>query len=468
MQRGEWTNPTPPETAPNRPARRLRIVLAALGAGAIAVAQAENLLLGGKRGFGAGQALLCGLGVALWLTCLLSARQIKRVLFAFGATMILLMMVEAGLQLLCGLDFANIHQLDDQYLLKLVPHSVKRSRRIPANGGQAVLVRVNSKGYRGEELREGLGRRRVVVYGDSFILAEFTALEDTFAKRLQAHLATGLGQGIEVVNAGVNGFGPDQIAVRMPAEITTLKPDLLVVAVYSGNDYGDLIRNRLFCIRADGTLQRNATLIGPALRHRFRAAHVPSILYKLFQRAYWRKGPVVDPTGVANVSNTILDTCLEECRAEYQDYAQGRTEAINPLNDHYDADVSMTPDTDSARDKIRLMERVLVVIRDAARNADIPLVLLIIPSPIDVCDEYDLGAVDTRRFPQYRRNTLTGTLAEIAERQGMNYIDLFPRFRQSTDCGLFFKGGDNHWNDVGQDLAAEMTAAYIIDTRLLR
>ena len=43
---------------------------------------------------------------------------------------------------------------------------------------------------------------RVVVYGDSFVQAEFSRLEDTFAERLKARLVGRFGREIEVVNAG--------------------------------------------------------------------------------------------------------------------------------------------------------------------------------------------------------------------------------------------------------------------------
>ena len=45
--------------------------------------------------------------------------------------------------------------------------------------------------------------------------------------------------------------------------------DLVVFAVYSGNDYGDPIRNKLFRIGADGRLERRHPTIAPALREEF-------------------------------------------------------------------------------------------------------------------------------------------------------------------------------------------------------
>src|SRR6185503_7481910 len=107
-------------------------------------------------------------------------------------------------------------------------------------------VHVNALGLRGDEPEPTAnGRQRIVVYGDSFVEAEFSPLAETFPKRLEARLRAA-GVPLEVLNAGVVGYGPDQVCVRLEKELTQLRPDLLIVALASGNDYGDLVRNKLF------------------------------------------------------------------------------------------------------------------------------------------------------------------------------------------------------------------------------
>ncbi len=110
-----------------------------------------------------------------------------------------------------------VYRLAPRYHHTLVPGARKLFRHGAANGGGLVLTTVNSDGFRGDELRAD-GVPRVVVYGDSFIEAEFATLPETFAKRLEARLGAGLGHPVEVVNAGVNGYGPDQALRRFEDE----------------------------------------------------------------------------------------------------------------------------------------------------------------------------------------------------------------------------------------------------------
>jgi hypothetical protein len=137
-------------------------------------------------------------------------------------------------------------QLDSRYLYHLVPNARRAYRHAPINGGHEVVYRVNAHGFRGPELaKETSDLTRIVVYGDSFIHAEFTELQETFAKQLEAIDGENEPE-YEVVNAGVAGYGPDQVLRRLEDELGWLKPDLLIVAIFAGNDFGDLVRNKLY------------------------------------------------------------------------------------------------------------------------------------------------------------------------------------------------------------------------------
>ena len=86
-----------------------------------------------------------------------------------------------------------MYRLDPRYHYALAPGTRKLYRNSEPNGGRRVLFVVNRDGFRGDELRDGPGPR-VVVYGDSFVEADYTPLPETFAKRLEARLASALGR----------------------------------------------------------------------------------------------------------------------------------------------------------------------------------------------------------------------------------------------------------------------------------
>jgi len=52
------------------------------------------------------------------------------------------------------------------------------------------------------------------------------------------------------------------------------------------------------------------------------------------------------------------------------------------------------------------MDRVIEKMQRITAARPIPLMLMIIPSPFDVVDNYAVS-VDTRKYPEYRRSELT-------------------------------------------------------------
>jgi hypothetical protein len=364
---------------------------------------------------------------------------------------------------------ATIYRLDPRYLHALVPGGRKLFVHGPANGGRRILVAVDDEGFRGPELRPSRAGTRVVVYGDSFVEAETSALEETYVARLGAALARGLGRPVEAVNAGVAGYGPDQEALRIDDEIGPLAPDLVVLALFAGNDYGDLMRDKLFRLGADGGLVPNRWTMSAALRQQFdhaRALSRGSMLWRgLVHLAEPRRSPPREERSLLPEGGYPL--LLEKRRREYEEYVRdGDNEVKRLLGDPYDADVSLRPASESAVYKKALMEKVLLHVADAARARSIPLVFVFIPSAFDVCERFD-EPVDPRAFPEYRRTALTDALADMARRNGLRYVDLYPVFAEAGADALYLHG-DEHWNAAGEDLAAERTARLVLDERLVR
>ena len=139
-----------------------------------------------------------------------------------------------------------VYRLDPRCLYTLAPGTRKLYRNSEPNGGRRVLFVVNSDGFRGDALRRDPGLR-VLVYGDSFVEADYTPLPETFTKRLEARLASALARDVEAVNAGVAGYGPDQALRRFEDEAGEAAPrGGGPGGAYAGNDFGDVLRNRLY------------------------------------------------------------------------------------------------------------------------------------------------------------------------------------------------------------------------------
>ena len=57
----------------------------------------------------------------------------------------------------------------------------------------------------------------------------------------------------------------------------------------------------------------------------------------------------------------------------------------------------------------------------------LPLVLVIVPSPIDACVAYD-WQVDIAKYPNYDRRMLSDAVAETSRRLDALYVNLFDSF----------------------------------------
>ena len=100
-------------------------------------------------------------------------------------------------------------------------------------------IRINSLGLRSPETigySKPADVFRVLVLGDSYVEALHVPLAASFPQLLGKHLTAG-GQRVEVINAGVSGWGTDQQLLWLRSEGVKYQPDLVLLAVYPGNDF---------------------------------------------------------------------------------------------------------------------------------------------------------------------------------------------------------------------------------------
>ena len=378
------------------------------------------------------------------------------------------------------------HVLDAELIFR--PGESRRLRyvRFPEHGGDVIETRFDRFGFReggGDPLDRGA--YRIFVYGDSFIQASYSRVENTFAGQLAQNLERRAGKPVSVVNAGVDGYGPDQVYLRMIREVPEFHPDLVVVSLFADNDVGDLIRNKLFRLDSQGVLERHGFVLSDELvghyeeRQRLnnmpaitRVAKQPELLRRdlriLLERrlgldAGWLADVAIDTAYRTAPDVDWIEVWLKRGKDEFTDYVSNGNPGLrldNLRSDHYDADVAIQPDRDSSKYKLALMDAVIGEQVGFLRQQGIPFVLMIVPSPIDACKSYD-WQVDPERYPDYDRRVLTGSIAQTARRLDVPHVDLFEPFA-SGDCNkLYFHHGNNHWNERGQALAADLVADWI-------
>jgi lysophospholipase L1-like esterase len=131
--------------------------------------------------------------------------------------------------------FQGLFEGDPRIGYRLKPHASVRF----ATAEFETDITINGAGVRDDE---ELGpkqpnEKRIVILGDSLVLSVQVPLAQTFGELLETRLNGESGDWrVRVVNAGVQGYGPVEEALFFERLAGTVRPDLVIVTVFVGND----------------------------------------------------------------------------------------------------------------------------------------------------------------------------------------------------------------------------------------
>ncbi|MBI3449108.1 MAG: SGNH/GDSL hydrolase family protein [Acidobacteria bacterium] len=123
--------------------------------------------------------------------------------------------------------------------------------------GWKVTLATNSLGLRDREYAAEDTADHVVVVGDSYTFGFGVEAEETFPKVAEEELRATPLAGMEVVNAGVSGYGPFEEAAFLRRVVPKFRPRAVVQAFFEGNDVRNAIEYPLrFKMGPEGYLHR--------------------------------------------------------------------------------------------------------------------------------------------------------------------------------------------------------------------
>jgi lysophospholipase L1-like esterase len=105
-------------------------------------------------------------------------------------------------------------------------------------------IAINSSGVRDDdEIGETApNERRILILGDSLVLAVQVPFRQTFGELLEQRLnSRGSGIRYRVINGGVQGYGPVQELLFFRSLVAAVKPDLVIETLFVGNDIEDAV-----------------------------------------------------------------------------------------------------------------------------------------------------------------------------------------------------------------------------------
>jgi lysophospholipase L1-like esterase len=324
----------------------------------------------------------------------------------------------------------------DKYGLNM--HWAGITRFVPRYGH---TVSFNSFGMRDREheVEKAPGDFRVLVMGDSFMEAFQVPFEASMPALLEQSLAAGAARRVEVINAGVSGWGTDDELRYYEMYARRMKPDLVVVAMTLHNDVSDNLRQ-------DWHTERDGQLVDKDVRP------MPWLRYKRLQ----------------------VQAFLSTRSQLYQlwrvvRHGRGMKVAAQELRSHV-ATLFDEPLHASTARGVLLTELLLARLDSIVRSDGGRLAVVLLPLQYQVSDP--AFAEFSATFPDSVRPTLDrpqAVMLDITSRLGIPTVDLLPGFREwmAKQGSSLYVEGDGHWNVPGHRLATDVAAAALLERGLV-
>jgi hypothetical protein len=357
------------------------------------------------------------------------------------------------------------YEFNEDYLVRLKPN-IEKTITKEESGTYTIYWKTNKDSFRGNELKEK-PKLRIIVYGDSSIEARYSKLENTYVQKLENYLRYSGIKDIEAINGGVVGFGPDQSLIRFAKEVDIYNPDIIIFSITTHNDFGDIIRNRLFELDSKGNFIETGykKTVDPLLIENKDSLDF-GLSLQILKVARNIKRYITRQDAVERKANDSAESLIQRCYSamerEYSVYKQSKPRCFSIFGDCYDLDIALSPDAESSKTKIKLMDGIIKNAKNIADKKGIGFVVLILPSVIDLTENFDFSYKHLEKYTGYRKTNLTNAVKNICISNRIAFINLFDIFSKNNPEDLFFKGRNDHWNDQGQEIAARETALYVI------
>lgn len=317
-----------------------------------------------------------------------------------------------------------------------------------------VPIQINSHALRDveHEWDKPAGSKRVLIVGDSFIEAMHVPLAATIGRQLEPLLNDGRTQRVEVIEAGVSGYGTAAQTIFFEKQLRRYQADIVVLALYPGND----VKNNSPTLEdylqpqyaADGTLQRivNKQKIPRAGR---------SKAFQFVRQTILRRQPALASRltawGVFGANAIRQAPQRDGIPLDYGVYAK-----------EMDAEW---------RDAWTKTEQLLERLRKDVEETGARLLVMIVSSRDQVYPASWEQVVRNNVAMQQKQWDLDAPQRRVeswCREQGVPYVALTPAFKQAAASGgeLLHYPQDGHWTAAGHKLAATVIQKHIHDMGL--
>jgi len=296
-------------------------------------------------------------------------------------------------------------------------------------------IRINTEGLRGEESgqqREGL--TRLLSIGDSFVFGVGVEDFETFTAVIADRLVE---QGIpaEGLNAGIPAFGVPDAVSWLSRHGIDLRPDVVILSIFQGNDLVDASPDREEILIVDGLLVPGKSA-GGIKAWLYRHSHLYVLVKGLFEQPLLL--PLRAKLGLGEPWKVRV------LREEFGVYRNEATTELRPA--------------------IQATDQALGDLVSLAAERGFAVIAILIPSEIQVDPERwrsGLASLDLSS-EEYDPQVPTQIFTDLLNRHSIPTLDLGPVFARGLAAGedLYFRL-DRHWTKQGHELAADAIGSFL-------
>jgi hypothetical protein len=379
-------------------------------------------------------------------------------LLAGGALLLALLLCELALRML-GISYPVYVWTDPVRGVAHIPGAAGGPRL--SDGHR--LIEINRAGWRGPEIAPAhpAGTYRIALLGDSFIEAFEVPFEKTVGEVIARRLAALSGRPVQVLNFGHGGYGTTQEMLTLEHEVWRYSPDLVLLAVTTGNDISDNYRPLKRSDYVPYFVFHGSDLV-------LDTSFAESRGYQ--SRALWTRRllTVVQHSRLAQLINRARHLGR---RGERQRENSGNlAEDELGLRD----EVQLPPTTPEWTEAWRVTEGILRMMGSECRAHGTPFAIVTLTRGIQVSPSREmkerflklLGAKDLY-YPERR-------LDEFGRREGIPVFNLAPPMAEMAEREQAYFHADHghpgigHWNEAGHAAAGELIAGWLADSLVRR
>jgi lysophospholipase L1-like esterase len=330
-----------------------------------------------------------------------------------------------------------------------------------------VYLRMNRFGFRGPDWPQqpATDTFRIAVIGDSFVESSHLPDEHSLTSLIESRLSVCPAfsdRHVEVLNFGVSGYGTAQEYLLLQRKVVLFHPNLVLLAIYVGNDVSDNIRS----LSVENQKARPYFIELPSGELQLDTSFRSTDTFRNAMGGDWQKRLVNASYLLQALKQFYKKSSIIPAPIEAQDFRRGTVENKALPVPESSKLYSSSPD-DIWLSAWSITEKLLLQMRDWSNQKSIEFELVIFPTPIQALPGEDMRRTGIEAFGLTDLDYPIERIAQFAAQNSIPHLNLLAPLRAYGDRERdFLYGfpphlGNGHLNATGNKVSGELIADWL-------